>query len=595
LSDDQVQVTGRLTGYVLVAVRSRSLVLTPSFTRIEASTVDYKGNKAPEILVPALNAAARTFIDNINGQLKPLSISIDLNRTFTWDLTTALRNMPGVVRVDAPTPTIHLALSAASILIDDNGVHAIASIAVLGAEIPTETLEQQCSGASPELPQISCPSNTLAEIATKPACEIQKSFRLAAASHEIEQLNATCAAIAARTMAQTSAAGPRTNGSFDDIFKAFSAEFAKAASDVIGDLGKGVETKTHIAVAKSLIAIILNGPLGTPGVHIVIKMAPPPQTFDQDIRLAKAPSLNCNQNQRDCTIHQDCGLRSCSGWDCTYNCKWYQADCHARKLGCEANKALAIKSCQASASAEKLACETDKKAKICDCERLKAMEFEGCKINQEWLNTWSEAKLGSIDGKVDVSGDLDGVLRSIKVADDLSTVELNLGLGGVAHVTADLHLVPANLGHLACAAQWSGAVTAEGIFSDNNLSVSGTVRFEEASTDKPARIGLSSPEREVEIRVAPPPFQALVTQNPNLFITCGPAVALGTAVTELKGLLGDNVPPEITGYYKRSIGPFEIEIDTRPLELKVPDVAQGKALSLRPVWFPKALGFTVGS
>jgi hypothetical protein len=100
LSDDNVRVVGKLAGYVLVSVQTQALILTPVFTNIEASEIEYKGNKETNVLIPLLNAAVRSFIDNINGKLKPTKLGLDLDHVFTWDLTNTLKGTPGVVSVD---------------------------------------------------------------------------------------------------------------------------------------------------------------------------------------------------------------------------------------------------------------------------------------------------------------------------------------------------------------------------------------------------------------------------------------------------------------------------------------------------------------
>lgn len=587
VTDQQIAISGRLLGRILVGAGADAIILTPAFLTVHVDKVKYKGGDT-HVVAPLVNAALREYIDNVNGQIKPVRVALGLSRTIDWNIAEKIENAPGVTSVEAPDIKAQIVLARTSVLVDPSGVHALALAVVShGRDVVTEEhIREICSGPPASIPEISCASGVL-----KPLCEVEKAARHTIASTEDanrERLCKTLPADVARARIE-----PRTNHAFEEHFNAFRSAFLLKRESVTGRTD--FEDRSQLAINRTFIAQAINEVLAVPAIRVSMAIAPPTQQFSQDVLLAKAPDLKCRENQRSCDIQQDCSLAPCDGWPCDYNCKWYQADCHARKAGCEINKATVIKACQASEGVKKALCETDKSAKKLDCERLKGMEIAGCEINQGWLNDWSEHKVGKIDGKVDASGEVDGQLQTLSVGEDLSFVEVGMSLKGTAKVGADLSFVPANLGNLACQAKWSGHVRAAGIFREENLSLRGEISFVNADDTRPARIVLHLPEREVQFQVVPPPFQALVSQNPDLLVVCMPAVIGFGLSAQLQSAFGDGPPPEVTGLYAQKVGPFIQEISLNQVVIEIPDATSEKAdsLTLTPSWTEKAAVFLV--
>jgi hypothetical protein len=282
LTDEHIKIAGRLVGTALVAVRPRALVLTPNFDRIEVSKIEYKGSKATDILAPIINNAVRSFIENINGQLKPIAVAIDLDRAFEWDLAKAFGSAPDL-KVDAPPIRLHLGLVSAAILIDDDGLNAIGSLAVYGEDPPVDIAAECAAGYV--TPNISCPTKTAGDMLVKPLCELHKAQRLAAAQVEAKAFQEICAATQTVTPVVAKIT-PRNEDAFDNAFKKFKTDFSRAQFEILGEQPSG--NSTQVALTKSLIAVVLNRTLGAPNIHVKLTMSPPQQSFSEDIRLAKA-------------------------------------------------------------------------------------------------------------------------------------------------------------------------------------------------------------------------------------------------------------------------------------------------------------------
>ena len=338
--------------------------------------------------------------------------------------------------------------------------------------------------------------------------------------------------------------------------------------------------QTHVALTKRLIAAATNQVLSTPQVHIVGAISVPHQVVHKDINLAPAPSLNCRGNAGGCDIDQDCSLDPCS-WNCG---GWGPG-----RLGCEADK----KRCQAQAAINRIGCEADKSRRKGQCEAQKAMEIAGCELNQGWLNDWGGKKVGHVDISADISGEADVLLRHLEVPPDLTGVRANLAFSGKAIVDADVTFVPAGIGNLACIAKWSGHVHASAVYQDQNLDLSGSIALEDSTPDRPASMTIRTPKRTVRLQVIPPPFQALVSQNPDLIVVCTPAVVGELTRATINGILGELAPSEFSGQYDYDIGPIGRVIEFKPIEVSLPEsIANGAAkLQLSPAWQNDAIGF----
>src|SRR5437870_10771114 len=147
------------------------------------------------------------------------------------------------------------------------------------------------------------------------------------------------------------------------------------------------------------------------------------------------------------------------------------------------------------------ACEVDKALKKGDCERLKAMEIAGCQINQGWLNTWSEHKIGSLSGDISEDGQGQVCVKSIHVRENLSGIDIGLSVGGSADVRGNLKFVPAGLGNLACLSQWSAPFQTKASLATSDLPVGATLAFDGAGDTTALKISLA--DREVIFQTNP--------------------------------------------------------------------------------------------
>jgi hypothetical protein len=576
--DVSARIQGRIRGNVLVSADASSLRLQPILDEIALSHVETK-RKDLGLLVPALNGAIRKYLENLNGQIKAISIPISLTESVNWNPEASLKEIPGATQVSANSLNLRIELSGLALLIDGNGVRAIGeAIATTGGPTAAE-IGEICASPPPSDPQFSCPLEPgFFGPILKVQCESQKAIALLQAKASRDQRDKLCANVVSGLPAPR--IEPRTEVAFNAQFATYHDGFMAKQQSLLND--KAVLNETHVAVLKTFIGSVVNTVLADPAVHIVADMAPPPVTAHPDVNLDTAPNLTCHESAPKCDIAQDCSLDSCN-WNCG---GWGPG-----RLGCEINKSA----CQAAAPAKKAGCETDKSRRKLQCEAEKSLLIAGCEVNQTWLNQWSGMKVGHIDISADIKGKLDLLLKRIQVKTDLSSASANLAAVGVANVEADIHFVPANVGNLACTAPWSGHIRASALYQNQDLSLTGKVALVDATPSDPARVNISTDQTTLALQVAPPPLVALLTQNPQVAIACAPAVAVEGVRATLSAAFGNAQPPELSGQYNYTAGPFSQSLDIKPIDVSVPttDKTPDLVFRLTPKWSGSVVAFVL--
>jgi hypothetical protein len=569
------RIRGRVRGYVLVSADASSLRLLPILDEVTLRHVETTRTDI-SVLVPALNSAIRKYLANINGQIKPIIVPLSLTKSFNWNPAQELKTIPGATDISANPLNLHVALTAVAVLIESSGIRAIGTaVSTTGGPTPTE-LAAMCATSPADLPQIDCSLQPgFFGPVLKAACEAQKSLTLQRAKQERDARNKLCASVVEEARAPP--IEPRTEEQFNARYTAYHDSFLAKQQALLDD--KDLIDKTHVAVLKTFIGSTINSVLADPAVHVVADIPVQHQTVHQDLNLDPAPDLNCHGSARSCDINQDCSLDACN-WPCN---GWGPG-----RFVCEMNKSA----CQAAAPVKKAGCEADKSRRKLQCEAQKSLEIAGCEVNQGWLNTWGGMKVGHIDVVADVGGKVNLLLSRIQVSRDLSSASANLAVTGVANVDADVHFVPASLGTLACVAEWSGHVHAAGVYANQDLTLAGDVALVDPTSSSPAQIKVTVKKIPITLQVLPPPFFALVTQNPKLVVICSGAVAVET----IRAHFGDK-PPEISGQYNYDVGPFSQSFEIRPIAISARAPAPSTTalnLHLTPRWSGSVVAFVLG-
>lgn len=591
----KAKLAGTATVHAAVAVDGTSLVLQPSLSRVQLRSAQLEDGTSLDAALPLINAALRAFVNNVNGQIVAQRYPLDFQVLETISPVEFFRSVPGVQNVRGPDVTFSAALAKTAVLADRNGVHVLARLET-SAPRASAVGTVDC-GQPPQDPSIGCDSNCavwdVACHARKLVCEVEKAPRMADYRARRSQFEARCGApVAVTTTAMAS------TGDVESEHAALAQSFRTRAADEVG-INNAAWNRTSAAVTKTFLSQALNRSLGDAVLCADYVASPVSAHIDHTIRTEPAPDLRCQQNARDCTPTRDCSAtRDCTpvgdcnpNWGCP-DCEWYDVPCHARKAGCEADKQRYRTQCEIEKSArkadcerlkamEKLQCETEKEAARLDCERLKAMEIAGCQINQDWLNLWGNYEVGNIAGDVNLSPVGSLCIRGIRADANLSSMSVDTTVAASTPVAASLTFTPYNLGNIACLGQWSGALSAHAAVPQQALNFSADISHRAQGEDLVLEI--TSSAATLKGVILPPPFAALVAQNPSFLVQCAPLVGASRIV----GLLDPKNDP----FTKAD---FEIKVPVQKLPIKIAPMnlaAGGNNLTLYPSLGDKSVVF----
>lgn len=522
---------GVATVRAAVTVDDQTLMVQPSVSSMRIRRAKVKEGTDLEAALPLINAVLRTFLDNVNGTIAAQRFPLRFDALQSFKPADFFRNVPGIRKASGSDVNFAVSLQKSAVLIDRDGVHVLVQLG------PTT------SAAAPELVS--------------------------------------------------------SSGDIESRHRELAGNFRKRVEFDLGPISSRNWARTLVLISKSYLAGSLNRSLGGASLCVEYGVPPVKEHFNQVIRTDPATDLKCRTNVRNCSPTRDCSAtRDCSRTaDCTPNwgcpdCGVFDGVCHARRLGCEADKVRYRKQCELEAEGrridcerikeqERVACEIAKEAERIDCERLKAMEIAGCEINQAWLNAWGSYEVGRVEGDVSLVPVGTVCIRGLKVSPDLSRVELSASVAAAAPVNASLKFTPYNLANIACMGQWSGNIAATARVDDQTLNLAATMAG--SKDGETVQLELTSATSKIAGRIEPPPLAALVSQNPSFLIQCAPlAGAAGIA-----GLIDPKNDPF-------SQNKFEIPIPIQKLPLQIKPVnlaAGGLSLSLAPSIAEKAIQF----
>lgn len=309
--------------------------------------------------------------------------------------------------------------------------------------------------------------------------------------------------------------------------------------------------------------------------------------FNEVLRTDPAPDLNCARlherscgQTRSCDQHRDCN----PNWGCP-DCEWWQVDCHARKLGCEADKARYRAQCEAEKVAARAACEAEKEAARIGCEIEKAAQIKGCEINQAWLNEFGNMEVARVEGTgtlTDGSGSL--CIQRLATSATLEEMSLIATVNASANLAADFRFTPLNLGHIACQAPFNGILRSTVGAPDQPLTVTASLAPEDNGTSS-LRVTAQFAD-ELNLRIVPPPLLSLPLQNPQVLLFCPVAVAGATIGAGLSARVREDL---IRSDFPQRLPGFSTTLHMSEQDLQLAD----KTLRLSSQWRPQSILWSV--
>jgi hypothetical protein len=592
LSQDDIRVRGEAEAHCAASVEESVLVLRPSASKVQIQRIDYRGDKAPELVIEAINLALDTFLSNLNGAIQSQRVPLELRSVQVVDTAQLLNGLEVVSGAQVSRISVDVALGKSAVLIDPEGIHVLADAVVLSQEQLRELGD--LNAAVPSGAAAASAPSLMAEAVSPPSlCGALPDFP----DTRVQQLRKLCEERRAlrETAASASAVEPVEEG-LDVLYPRFREAFIRKV-EMIDRRENLFWDRTAIAISRRSLAADLNTVLspirGSASLHF--------PRYEGDLKetmlTPDPPDLKCSENAGACESEfrfRPYNPRGCDSDCTTLNCfgpEWARVcvpgvdlACQGRKIDCERLKEQERLAYEAEKAAALVAWKIQKDA----CELLKAAKIAGCRINQDWLNLVGNKDVGEIQAhwRAD-DGELHLTFDGLRFGDDLDSFAVHALLGGGANLGADFTFVPHNAGNLACIAQWSGRVHATARLPLSDVSFLGKLKSAANEANKLV-LTFALPGQNFELKVEPPPALALVSQNPQIAAYCpvpaaivaaivGQAlssdpVAIFAAVKLGEAALKDTVPFELKGQE------ISFEIPQRTLQIA------GKEVTLIPRW-----------
>lgn len=347
---------------------------------------------------------------------------------------------------------------------------------------------------------------------------------------------------------------------------------------------------TSIAASKRFIGSVINEGAAAAFPLCARVRWPDPivHGFNEVLRTESAPDLNCARlherscgQTRSCDQHRDCN----PNWGCP-DCKPWELDCHARKIGCEADKARYRGQCEAEKVAARAACEAEKEAARIGCEIEKAAQIQGCEINQAWLNEFGNMEVARVEGTgtlTDGNGSL--CVQGLAASAALDELSLNATVNASANLAADFRFTPLNLGHIACQAPFNGVLRSIVGAPHQPLNIVANVAPEDSSGTSSLHVTARLTD-QLNLRIVPPPLLSLPLQNPQVLLFCPIAVAGATIGAGLSARVREDL---IRSDFPQSLPDFSTTLQMPQQDLQLAD----KTLRLTSQWRPQSIVWSV--
>ncbi len=337
------------------------------------------------------------------------------------------------------------------------------------------------------------------------------------------------------------------------------------------------------------------------------------------IRLAEDLKPACHADKK-CS-RKGCSMRSCSRDSCNYRCtrcvrvfgKKLCADepgCKAAETACNLREETKRGACNIQANAEKAACDTREEAALAACNTQRNLEILGCNVVNEVIRAIRQIDgIGRADGHSQVRGAAQ--LSTPRFDYDPASGKASLEIGASAHVDVQgkIHFVPYDIGHLlVCPIPGTIPFAVNATLPAGRQVVSAHLRKAAEQQPDGLRIEVVFDPLRVRGNISPAPVDALLTQNPQVVVTCSPVLTGALASASVVGKVSAFTPMDILKAMERAVpgnqeklqrdvltfttGIVDREVEIPSMALDVPELkptVAGVGLALVPEWTGTAL------
>jgi hypothetical protein len=389
-------------------------------------------------------------------------------------------------------------------------------------------------------------------------------------------------------------------------------ETALPALGASGQAPRGVEA----VVAMSWITATLNRILAENAVTVTARHDTGKLEFESG-KLSLGEKL-----ERSCVVNTECRRSECKRDQCSRppgKCDWSclrcvrvfgkkvctdEPGCKASRAACNADEERKVAECNMREESKKAACNVREESALAACRTKVAVEKAGCALVNETITALKGiSDIGRFGGDVQVWAEATVSRPEFSYDASKGALTLAVDADGSARVKGDLSFKPYDIGHVLVCATPGSVPFKMGVELKGGRTAS-TARFRPVSEQgAPLKLEVAFDPVRVRGKLSPSPIDALLTNNPQIFVTCNPVLtglltspnALGklsayTPLDVLKALeraVPGNQEQAVSAVRALTTGDLDQEVTMPPLRIDVPNLPferEGSAVVLSPAW-----------
>lgn len=275
-----------------------------------------------------------------------------------------------------------------------------------------------------------------------------------------------------------------------------------------------------------------------------------------------------------CSVNRQCARRGCDrepgqckrGSSCDWNCqrcvklfgKKICSDdpaCKASRVACNFKEEAKVAACNVEQERRVAACNVKEEAELAACRVVRNLEIAGCNIANETIRAIRHLDgIGRFSGEAQVHAN--AAISDPELSYEPSTGALSLAVNAqaVANLSGRLKFMPYDVGHvLVCPVPGSVPFKLKGVLAGGRTVVKANVHPAPEAMPGRVKLELTFDPVPVSGQLSPAPVDALLTQNPQVFVLCNPVLTGTLAFASAVGKVSAFTPIDVIKALERAV------------------------------------------
>lgn len=312
----------------------------------------------------------------------------------------------------------------------------------------------------------------------------------------------------------------------------------------------------------------------------------------------KCPTITCKRDS--------CPLDSCSRSSCDRDCKWHDVGCKVSEAACNVKEELQLGVCKVAANTKKAACDVAEETKMAACVVARETARLHCNLANEIIDAIKDIDdVGRFTGAARAQGSAAIANPAIRYDSTTSTVSLEMTPSADIRLTGDLNYHPEDIGHLLiCPIPGQAPFAISGRLAMGRTTINAHLSNSSTSAGgDELNLAVRFDPVLVKGNLSPAPLDALLAQNPQIFVLCSPVLTSITGTISVVGKVSAFGPVDVIKALERAIpgnqdsaanamrvltqGKIEQAVTIPPMNVVAPVLRTelaGEVLELKPEW-----------